>query len=135
MYVSHCNDDHLKRIPSLSSQTFLFKPMSGSLNQRKYLPIRFMPTTIEIVLIDEPSDAIISSMGKQGFAAANISTTWQIMNVQAKCDLLTLDSGLNESYVKLLQEGKKVTLNYSTFVSQYQIFSTQPNSLSSSHGH
>ncbi|MFM7981091.1 MAG: hypothetical protein ACKPKO_17410 [Candidatus Fonsibacter sp.] len=49
------------------------------------------------------------------------------MNAQVKCDLVTLDSGLNESYVKLLEEGKKLTLNYNTFISQYQTISNQPD--------
>ncbi|MFM7989881.1 MAG: hypothetical protein ACKPKO_62265 [Candidatus Fonsibacter sp.] len=40
-----------------------------------------------------------------GFTAANTSTTWEILNVQVKCDLVTLDSGLNVSYIKLLDEG------------------------------
>ena len=51
------------------------------------------------------------------FAAGNTSITWQIQNVQAKCDIVSLDSGLNESYIKLLEEGKKLTLNYNTFTS------------------
>ena len=38
--------------------------------------------------------------------ALNTSITWQIQNVQAKCDLVTLDSGLNESYIKLLKEAR-----------------------------
>ena len=54
------------------------------------------------------------------FTNANTSTTWQIQNVQVKCDIVSLDSGLNESYIKLLEEGKKLTLNYNTFISQYQ---------------
>ncbi|MFM7983433.1 MAG: hypothetical protein ACKPKO_29325, partial [Candidatus Fonsibacter sp.] len=35
------------------------------------------------------------------------------------------DSGLNESYIKLLEEGKKLTLNYNTFISQYQTITNQ----------
>ena len=50
----------------------------------------------------------------------NTSTTWQIQNVQAKCDIIALDSGLNESYMKLLEEGKKLTLNYNAVISQYK---------------
>ena len=36
---------------------------------------------------------------------ANTSTTWQIKPVQAKCDFLTLGSGLHELYINLLEEG------------------------------
>ena len=68
-----------------------------------------MPITIEMSLIDEPVEAIVSNLGQQGCAVANTSTTWEIANVQAKCDNMTLDSGLNESYIKLLDEGKTYT--------------------------
>ena len=54
------------------------------------------------------------------FKFADTSTTWQIQNVQVKCVLVSLDSVLNESYTKLLKGGKKLTLNYNTFISQYQ---------------
>ena len=54
------------------------------------------------------------------FTNAKTSTTWQIQNVQIKCAIVALDRGLNESYIKLLEEGKKLTLNYHTFMSQYQ---------------
>ena len=50
---SHCNVDHVKGIPASSSQTVLFKPWSGILNQRKYVPIRLMPITIELSLTDD----------------------------------------------------------------------------------
>jgi hypothetical protein len=53
------------------------------------------------------------------FTNPNTSTTWQIQNVQVKCVLVTLDSGLNESYIKLLEEDKQLTLKYNTFISQY----------------
>ena len=94
------------RAKGSSSQNVLFKPLSGILNQRKYLPIRLMPITIELQLVDNPLTPIVSHMGAQGFADTDTSTQWQIMNVQLKCDLVTLDSGLNESYIKLLEEGK-----------------------------
>ena len=103
------SDTSLKWIPSASYQTVLFKPLSGFLNQRKYLPLRFMPLTIELSLVDDPLGPIISAFTHyvvgappgNAFTHVNTSTTWQIQNVQVKCDLVTLDSGLNESYIKL----------------------------------
>ena len=86
-----------------------------------------MSITIELSLVDNPLDPSISDVAKyaalapaSAFTNANTSTTWQIQNVQVKCDIVSLDSGLNESYIKLLEEGKKLTLNYHTFMSQYQ---------------
>ena len=52
---------NLPGIPGASYQTVLFKPLSGILNQRKYLPLRFMPITIELSLVDDPLDPIISN--------------------------------------------------------------------------
>jgi len=116
-------------IPGASYQTVLFKPLSGILNQRKYLPLRFMPITIELSMVDDPLHPIISNISNyqagvaapaNAFTNAKTSTTWQIQNVQIKCAIVALDRGLNESYIKLLEEGKKLTLNYHTFMSQYQ---------------
>ena len=84
-----------------------------------------MPITIELSLVYDPLDPIVSSMGYQGFAVANTATTWQIMNVQAKCDLATLERGLKEPNIKLLEEGKKLTLNYNMFTLQYQTILNQ----------
>ncbi len=75
-----------------------------------------MPITIELSLVDNQLDRIVSNMDHVGFTAANTSVTWSILNVQAKCDLVTLDSGLNGSYIKLLEACKKLTLNYNTFI-------------------
>ena len=48
------------------------------------------------------------------------------MDVQVKRDHATLDSGRNASYIKLLEEGKKLTLNNNTFMSQYQTILKRP---------
>ena len=41
---SHVHADYAKGVPVSSSQTVLFKPLSGSLSQRTYLPILFYAT-------------------------------------------------------------------------------------------
>ncbi|MFM7990430.1 MAG: hypothetical protein ACKPKO_65045, partial [Candidatus Fonsibacter sp.] len=83
-----------------------------------------MPLTIELSLVDNATDPLVQVQGNM-FTNGNKSTAWSISNAQVKCDLVTLDSGLNDSYVKLLEEGKKLTLNYNTFISQYQTISNQ----------
>ena len=75
-----------------------------------------MPLTIELVLVDDMEEPIIFEIAVgTNFDATNTSLTWSIINVQVKCDIVTLDSGPNEAYIKLLEEGKKLTLNYNTF--------------------
>ena len=73
-----------------------------------------MPITIELSLVDDPLDPIISNFAHyalggapaSAFTNANTSTTWQIQNRQIKCNLVSLDSNLTESYNKLQEEGK-----------------------------
>ena len=66
-----------------------------------------MPITIELSLVANPLDPIISDLDHNGSNDGHTSTTWEILNVQAKCDLVTLNSGLNDSYIKLLEKGNK----------------------------
>ena len=76
-------------------------------------------------LVDGATAPIVFNLGSAGVAAANPSTTWQIQNVQLICDLTTLDSGLNDSCIKLFEKGKKHTLKYNTFISQDQTIINQ----------
>ena len=101
-------DAQIKGIPGLSYQTVMFKPLSGIFNQTKYLSLRFMPLTMQLSLVDNFEEPIVSNLGyaTTGFTNAATSTIWQIQNVQAKCDIIALDSGLNESYIKLLEDRK-----------------------------
>ena len=42
--------------------TVLFKPLSGILNQNKLLPLRYAPITIELELVDDALEPIISNV-------------------------------------------------------------------------
>ncbi len=54
-----------------------------------------MPITIELELVNSAFDPIVSNLTGDGdFSAANTSVVWQIENVQVKCDICTLDNGL-----------------------------------------
>ena len=55
------------------------------------------------------TDALINS------TVANTFYEWSMCCAQATCDLITLDSRLHESYVKRLEEEKKLKTNYNTF--------------------
>ena len=80
--------------------TVMFKPIAGPFQSvRKCLPLQFMPITIELSLVDNPLDPIIT----QGDVLVQVryqmlfytdvaSVSWSILNVQAKCDLVTLDN-------------------------------------------
>jgi len=114
-------------IPPGESQTVLFKPCSGIFNQEKMLPIRYMPITIELELVNDSDEPIVSdtTTGQDSFdvsqtASGNTSMLWQIQNVQVKCDVVTLDNQLDNSYAEHLLSGKALPINYQTYVSQKQ---------------
>ena len=109
------------------TQTVLFKPCSGLFNQPKMLPIRYMPITVELELVHDNTEPIVSATatGQDSFdvsqtAAGNTSMLWQIQNVQVKCDVVTLDNQLDNSYAEHLLSGKALPINYQTYVSQKQ---------------
>ena len=107
------------------AQTVLFKPLSGLFNQNKFLPVRYAPITIELELVNDAIEPILSKFGTEDpvdgpFTAANTSLAWQIENVQAKLDLCTLDNGFENQYAEHLLEGKPLPINYNTYVSQMQ---------------
>jgi hypothetical protein len=70
-----------------------------------------MPVTIELFLVDDMTEPIVPTSNAI-FDNGNTSATWSIANAHVKCDLVTLDSSLSESYIKLLEEGKKLMLKY-----------------------
>jgi hypothetical protein len=102
------------------SQTVLFKPLSGILNQNKMIPVRYCPITIELELVHDSNHPIVSYLTGGEFSVTNTSTKWQIQNVQVKCDMCTLDNALDNSYAEHLLSGRALPINYNTYVSQMQ---------------
>ena len=95
----------------------MFKPLSGSLNQPKYLPIRYCPLTIELELVNNSNDLIISDLDNaRPSTAASTSLSWHIQNVQVKVDMCTLDNALDNSYAEHLLSYKALPINYNTYV-------------------
>jgi hypothetical protein len=52
----------------------------------------------------------------------DFSSTWQIQNVQVKCDIVRLDNAVENMYYKFLS-GESIPINYSTYISQLQAMS------------
>ena len=98
------------RIPASSTMTVMFRPLVGLLQVRKYLPLQFMPLTIKLSLVDNPLDPIIfgpviadgaavaAANAANTFHSGSSSNSWSILNVQAKCDLVTLDNAFEEDF-------------------------------------
>jgi hypothetical protein len=120
-YPGYCADD-FRGIPARQSQRVLFKPLSGILSQSKFLPIRYMPLTIELELVNTMAEPIFSDFGLIGcnINSTNTSVIWQIENPEIKVDMISLDNALDNTYARHLLEGKSLPINYNTFVSQIQ---------------
>jgi len=96
-------------LPVGTSRRIGMKLCSGLLNQSKMLPIRYCPIELELELVNAVGDPQKGSIG------------WSISDVQCKCDLVTLDNGLENSYSEHVLSGKALPINYSTYISQSQV--------------
>ena len=121
------NSYQLTGIAGNSSQTVLFKPLCGLLSQNKYLPIRYMPLTLELELATNYLDPIVDPAFDiaDDFPTTNTSTSWRIENVMAKMDMCTLDNALDNSYAQHLLSGRSLPIHYDTWVSQFEAISRQ----------
>jgi hypothetical protein len=112
----------LPGIPGSSHQTVGMKLCSGLLNQPKMLPLKYCPLTIELELVNNATDAIVTP-GSGVFLASNTSADWSIENVQLKCDICNLDNSLQNNYDAHLLSGKSLPINFNTYITQSQAIS------------
>jgi hypothetical protein len=112
--------DGTSRIPGNSARTVSFKPLAGLLNQPKYIPLSYCPITFELEVVTNAEDPIISTGGAEFNTTTNTSTSWTIKDVRIACDVVTLDSALQNSYAEHVLSGKALPINYSTYISQFQ---------------
>eukprot|EP00972_Heterocapsa_arctica_P027563 4053026-Heterocapsa_arctica.AAC.1 len=82
--------------------------MAGIFNQEKLLPLRYMPIQIELELVSDAEEALITDEGVN-------SKHWSISNAHVKCDLLTLDSSVENECASILLSGKSLPLNFSSW--------------------
>ena len=105
-----------------NAKTVSFKPLFGILNQPKYVPLSWCPIMMEFEVVNNATDPIASPNNGAGsrFTTDNTSTSWQIQDVRIVCDVVTLDSALQNSYAEMVLSGKSLPINYSTYISQFQ---------------
>jgi len=90
-----------------TSRRAVFKPLFGLFEQDKLIPLRYAPLVIELELVNNPGDALLS--------ASTYSEHWNITDTQCKCDLLTLDNSLDNEYASHLLSGKSLPINFATW--------------------
>jgi len=92
----------------------------------KMLPLKYMGNlTIELELVNDANDPIVTPDVDTIFTAANTTNDWQIENVQLKCDLVHIDNTLQNNYDSHLLNGGKLPISYNTYVTQSQAVSGQ----------
>ena len=89
---------------------------------RRYINLKFVPISFEFELCEQNDPIITPHTYTATSGYENVCTTtnttklWQIQNCCIKCDICTLDSQLNESYIQHLLSGKSLNIEYSTFI-------------------
>ena len=106
-----------------SYQTVGFKLLSGILNHPKMLPLKYMPLTIDLELVNDRDDPVVTPGVNAVFTTANTSNDWQIENEQLKCDIVALDNSLQNNYDSHLLSDKSLPINYNTYITQSQAIS------------
>ncbi len=128
-WVAAYTTDTLPGIPAGKSQTVCFKLMTGLTSQAKLLPIKFANLIVEMEIVSNSDEALITPGALQPdgsaavFTSANTSTDWEMSDVCVKCDVCTLDNALNNSYVEHLLAGKALPIKFTTFINQQSAIS------------
>ena len=125
---------YYKSVLELQTRTVSFRPLSGLINCGKLIPLQYAPLVIELELVNNITDPIMSvndvacAIYSTG-SSKNNSQNWQIQNPNIKCDVCVLDSALNNEYAALLLSGKALPINISSYVTQMQTISGQTPSV------
>jgi hypothetical protein len=121
---------HTSVIPADHGRVVSFPLLCGLFNQPKYLPLRYLQgLQIELevvnnftgcVLAAPPAIAPMPNPRPYPNGIPAMSTQWSITDAQIKCDVVTLDSGLDEEYVDHMMKGKNLPIAFSSFSHQAQ---------------
>lgn len=105
------NKTMLAGIPAASSRVALFRPLCGLFTQKKLLPLRYCSLIIELELVNNLTDPIVSGdVTIGGRTAVSYSGTWNMSDGQMKCDILSIDTSLENSYALHLLNGGSIPI-------------------------
>ena len=100
---------------TVCSSSCLVQTNDALFNQEQLIPLRCCPIQIELDLVNSPAGAVSFEVA----AGFSNRSAWDISDIQCKCDLLTLDNGLDNEYASHLLSGKSLPIN-----SEIQILAT-----------
>ena len=125
-----------------STKTVTFTPLSGLLSQGKMLPLRYCPLTIELEVVNNLWEPIISDqdpnwseglndsdLGFGDLVSQRMSSEWQIENPQVKADVCRMDNQLENEFAQRFLSGQSIPVNFSTYIVQQQALAGQTPSL------
>jgi hypothetical protein len=118
-------------IPQSASRIVSFPLLCGLMNQTKKLPLKFLQgLQIELEIVNQYEDCVLKKVvvatdADQKIKDAvgtqeNTSTQWTISEAVIHCDVLTLDTQLDNEYTEHLMSGKGLPIAFSSFVHQVQ---------------
>ncbi len=111
-----------EQIPAGGERRVFMTLMSGLLNQHLWIPLPYLPLTIECE-IGDASQAFAPLYRAPGVAATVAATAmsqdWVIFDARLYCDMCTLDASLQSSYASHLQNNS-LPIAFSSFVTQTQ---------------
>jgi hypothetical protein len=95
------------------SKTMSFPLLCGTLNQPKWLPLKWISCYLELELC--PPEDCCRTLTTGTSPTTTFTSNFQIDNVQVKGDLCYLDDSLSEEFSKVLLSGRKLPINIVTF--------------------
>ena len=99
-------------IAANKKRTVSFSPIGCITSQMKYIPLKYTGNfVVELELVSNESDCCRSA-GSQSF---NIS------NVQLKCDICSFDSNIENEFSSFLLSGKNLNINATSYSTQDQV--------------
>ena len=114
-------------IPGFTSEMVVgFKPMLGLFNQFKYIPLKACPLVLELELVSNFSDCIVTPNVNTQFPDTELppdthkstSGEFELNNCFLQCDVVSLDNDLHNRYVSHLLDGKELPITYNTYICQ-----------------
>ena len=103
-------ENHEKSGIVYAARRVMLKPLIGLVNQ-EFIPLICCPIQIEFGLVNNGADAVFVDMASSEKCTAN----WDVSGIQCKCDLLTLDSSLDDEYASHPLPGEPLPINFSTW--------------------
>jgi len=107
-------------IPAGGERRVFMSIMSGLFSQHLWLPLPYLPITIEAELCDFGDSFAPTYQAPGAAAAVQQSQLWSISDARMYCDMAQLDASLQSSYASFLSSGRSLPLAFSSFVTQTQ---------------